>query len=337
MNNKKTMAIGVLLLLGMMMLFALPSVMAATDDTAQGSFTLNATPSVADVDFQTDAFSPTSTLDPDGSTYFRLNFTLTSAGSLDDILNVTAWIFDNSVYGANYNTSSTDGLQLVRILWVEDSDTWSISQGSFTQWTIDASSNDPGANPTGITTYEFSARFQISRAARYDTDWNATVHVYDDDTPTAEVGYGAETALVTMNQNFEITYSAATFSWGTDVQPNSVNNTHGGLTLSIYANAAWELRINATDFNATAQSDVDIEAQNILALDFDGSTGGLSMWVRNSIATASTGSDWDAQSAMSTETQLTRSGWQYFLSTGTYFVVGSTWSTWVTVWIQADV
>lgn len=336
MKTKKTMAMGTALFLSVLMLATLSCVLAATDDTAQGSFTLNATPSVTNVDFQTDAYVTTSTLTPDATTYFRLNFTVSSAGTLNDILNVTAWIYDDSVYGATYNTSSPDGLQLVRILWVEDTDTWTINQGTFTEWSIDNSgSDDPGADPS-VTTFEYSARFQISRAARYDTDWNATVHVYDDDSPTAEVDYATETALVTMNQNFEISYSASTFSWGSNVQPNSVNNTHGALSINIYANDQWELRINATDFNTSGQSDVDIEAQNILAWDQDGSNGGISQWVRNTIATLPTGSTWDNQAPMSTETALTRNCY-YFLSTGTYFVVGYTWSTWVTVWIQANV
>jgi len=217
----------------------------------------------------------------------------------------------------------------------EATDLWSVSdQGSFTGWTVDTSGSDDPGSAAGDTSYEFSMRYLASNAARADSDWNVTVHVYDDDA-TPEVDYGAETVLVTMNQFFSVSFSTGTFSWGTDVQPNSINNTHGALIISVIANSAWELRISALDFTASAESDVDVEANNIICWDQDGSNDGISQWIRNTVATLPTGSTWDAQSAMSTEATIDRSVY-IFLSPASLFVVGKSWSVIVTVAIQAD-
>lgn len=338
MKTKKIMGLTALMLLATLLLVITPQivqVVAPTEDTAQGSFTLNATPSVSGVDFQDDSYVTDSALDP-VTVWQRLNFTVSSSAGMTDILNCTIWIFDDSTHGANYNETAEDGIFLVQFLWIEATDTWTVNdQGSMSEWAVDNSNSDDPGSASSETSFDFSMRFNISQVARAEaSDWNASVHVYDDDAGGAEWDYSSETALVTMNNYFSVDYSASTFDWGT-LQPNTVNDTHPSLTVTVYANAQWELQINATDFNATDESDVDIEAQNILCWDADGSEGGSSFWIRNTIATAT--DSWDNQGPMSDESGLSRDCF-YFLSTGTYFDagVGKTWSTWVTVWVQAN-
>ena len=301
------------------------SVFGATVDSATGSFTIDSDPDVQDPNFVNGTdYSAISTLYPDNSLLHGVNFTIDHNGQMNNLFNVTVYIFDDSVYGSTWQSASPDGLQLIRAVWLQSTSAWTINQGSFTEWS-ESGSIDPASVSTA-TTFDWVFSFDISRAARYDTDWNCTVVVFDqgDDSDS-----DAETALVTMAQNFEISHSSATFSWG-EVESNSVNNTHGSLSLTIRANYNWEILINATDVNGS----IDIEAQNIFAWDEDGSVGGTSQWLRNT-RTVAQGS-WDAQSPMATETPFTPVNEYWFLSTGTYFTEGSYYEITVYTWIQAD-
>ena len=112
------------LVLAIILATALPTisflgVVGDTDDYATGSFTLNAAPSVSGVDFCDDGYSATSTLTPDATTYFRLNFTVSTDAQLSDIKNVTCWIYDESDLGSNYNTTGLTGLNASRFSWIE--------------------------------------------------------------------------------------------------------------------------------------------------------------------------------------------------------------------------
>ena len=337
MKNQKIMGLlAFLLVLATLLVITPVVVQAATERSSTGSFTLNATPSVSGVDFQDDSYVTDTALDP-ATVWQRLNFTVSSSAGMSDIKNVTIWIFDDSTHGADYNTTAVDGIFIAEFLWVEATDTWSVSdQGSMTEWAVDnANSDDPGS-ASSDTSFEFSMRFNISQVARADTtDWNATVHVYDDDT-TPEVGYASETGLVTMNNYFGITISAATFSWGSAVQPNSINSTHGTLSITVYANAQWELRISASNFTASAETDITPETNDIIIWDEDGSAGGTSQWVRNTTATLPTGSTWDNQAAMSDENGLNRNVY-ILLNPGSLFTVGKQWSVIITIYVQANV
>lgn len=308
-------------------------VTAPTEDQATGSFYLNAAPTVTGVNYEEDGYGSDEALDP-VTVQQRVNFTLETSAYLDDLLNATIWIFDDSEHGANYNETAEDGIYLVSFLWTEATNTFTVnSQGSMTEWAVDDGNSDKPADTSAVTTFEFSMRFTISQVARADTsDWNCTVHVYDDDAGTAEWDYASESALVTMNSYFSLEYSDSGFTWGSDIQPNSVNNTHASLTVTAFANAQWELQINATDFNSSGESDV-LLSNDILCWDADGSAGGSSFWIRTTIATAT--DDWDNQGPMSDENGLSRDC-NYFLSPAELFIVGKEWNTTVSVWIQAN-
>jgi hypothetical protein len=251
---------------------------------------------------------------------------------MDDIDNITINIFDDSLHGGDYQANDPNGYQHVRVTWTESTGAWAIDQDTLTEWT-EQSSIDAGIG-NSATTFDFVFRFDMSRITRADTDWNCTVICYDDDTP-ADSHELAETGLVTVQNYFETTFSASTFSWGT-VESNTVNATHGALSIDVLANAQWELQINATDFNATAESDVDVEANDIIVLDEDGSAGGTSQWIRNTIATV-TFTAWDNVAPFTTETETTLNVY-ILLNTGAFFDAGAgkTWSTWVTIWMQAN-
>jgi hypothetical protein len=253
---------------------------------------------------------------------------------MGDIKNCTIYIYDDSDHGSDWNSTAATGNNLVEFTWVESTDTWSVTdQGSFTLNTVDnANSDDPGTGGSQ-TSFEFSMRFNLSYAYYACADLNVTAHVFDDDA-TPEEDSDSETGLLTLNDFFQIEYPTDTFSWGT-VEQSSTNNTHGALTFNVTANTAWQIRINATDFNHSVASDEDIEGQNILSNDRDGSNGGESHWIRNTwaIVTWTGASGWDAQSAMSDESELERNCY-YFWSPGSWST--GLWNVYVTVWIEAD-
>lgn len=329
------LAVIALSLLGFAMLAGALATLAATNDSSTGSFLLNATPAVSLVDFVDSVSAPTSTLTPDDTAIFAVAFRIDHAAGMTDILNATIYIYDDSTHGSDYDSAAADGVLLTTILWTEADDTWAIDQGSCTEWTMQTPV-DPGTG-SGSTQEDFEARFDISRAARADTsDWNTTVHVFDDD-GTPEESIDTESALVTMSNNFEITFSSGTFSWGT-LEPETTDNTHGALTLSVYANAQWELTIQGTDFTASAESDVDIEAQNIIKVDDDGSAGGSQQWIRNTQTIVTTPAAWDNQAPLSDDTSDITVTCYFLLDTGTFFNagIGKTWSITVQVDIQAN-
>lgn len=325
-------SIGIILLL---MLIPLVGVNAASSDTSQGSFQINAGPDdVTGVDFQTNVYVTDEALDPDASTYQRLNFTVTMASGIGDVSNITIWIFDDSAHNADYNSTAVTGYDLVEFTWINSTDVWSVAdQGSCTEWSVDtAGSDDPGTDASE-TTFEFSMRFQISRAARADTtDWNASVHVFDGDDP-AEVGLGSESTLVTMNENYDTTFSIPSFSWGSTIQPNSVNNTHQSMTLTIYANAQWEVTLSASNFTAAAQTDVDPEVNDIIVWDVDGSQNGISKDIRNTTAVML--DTWDNQAPPTDDTGIGRDV-HIFLNPAALFIGGVTWYVTITATSQAD-
>lgn len=338
MRKQRMMGITALLLLLTTLFVITPVVVqSATEKSAGGTFTLNATPTVSGVDFQTDAYVTDEALDP-ATVWQRLNFTVATSGTMTDLLNVTIWIYDDSTHGSDYNDTSVDGIFLVEFLWVEATDTWTVSdQGSMTEWDVDTGNSDDPGSASGDTSSEFSMRFNMSQVCPAGAgDLNATVHAYDDDAGTPEIGYASESTLVTVNDYFGMTISTNSFTWGAAVEPSSTNNTHGSISVTVFANSQWELKMGALDFNATAESDVDIEVLDIIVWDSDGTpgdAGGTSEWVRNTV-TVMTGT-WDNQARMSDESGLLRNIY-IFLNPGVLFVVGKEWTTTITVTIQAD-
>jgi hypothetical protein len=330
-NKMKILSIALLVLLTMTAI-SLIAVSGETYDTSQGSFTLDSVPTVSDVQFVDSAYALTSTLIPDDSTIFGINFTVAFPAGMDDLDNITINIFDDSLHGGDYASNDPNGYQHVRIVWTESDDTYAIDQDTLTQWT-EQSSIDAGIG-NAATTFDFCVRFDMSKITRADSDWNCSVIVYDEDSP-ADSDEAVETGLVTVSNYFQTDFDSSTFSWGT-VPSNAVNSTHAPLSIDIIANAQWELLINATDFNATAESDVDIEANDIICLDDDGSSGDESYWIRNTIAVVAF-STWDNVAPLTTETPINLNVY-ILLSTGNFFDAGSgkTWSTWVTVWCQAN-
>ncbi len=318
---------------GFMNIWDIQEVSGADSDTSTGSFLLDSTPVASSVDFVDSAYSLTSTLTSDDSTIFGVNFTITHSATMADLLNVTVLIFDDSVHGADPRAGSPDGYQLIQILWTESDANWVIDQGALSQWTMQ-SPVDPGIAGSE-TVFEFCARFDMSKITRADSDWNASVWVFDDD-GTPDWTADSETGLVTVSNYYEVTYSTSTFDWGGGVvESNAVNVTHDVISVDVICNNDYELTILGSDFTASAETPIDLDVTDCLAWDEDGSAGGDSFWVRNS-ETIGLGA-WGTISAPTSESANTVNIY-VLLSTDTFFDagIGKTWSSIITIQAQAD-
>lgn len=316
---------------GFMNICDIQEVSGADSDTSTGSFDLDSIPVLSAVDYVDASYALTSTLTPDDSTIFGVNFTVTHAATMADLLNITMILFDDSLHGADPRGGTPNGYEILEISWVESTATWNIDQGSLTEWTMQTPV-DPGA-ASGETEFEFCARFDMSKITRACADFNVSVWVYDDDgTPDSDAD--SETGLVTVSNFFEVVASTSTFSWGT-VESSAVNVSHDALSVDVVCNTAWELTILGTDFSASAETDIDLDVTDCVAWDEDGSEGDDSFWIRNTETIGLSG--WDAQSALTTETAITKNVY-ILLSTSTFFDagIGKTWSSTFTIQAQAD-
>lgn len=332
-GNRNKGTIWILLLLTSFLMMSVPIMVFAQDsDSATGTVTVgNSAPTATSVEYVSSTYSIVTAYDPDNTAVWGVNFTLTDANTLSDIDNVTVYLYDDSVHSGDYSSVSPNGYDLITLNWVESTDTWVLDDGAFTEWT-ESTSVDPGTAYAG-TTFEFTARFDISRGAYADTDWRATVIVYDDQMATDTT---SAAGTVTMNVYLAISWSSSTFAYGS-VTALSANNTMvANRTLTIYANAQWELRFQATDFTAGGEPDVDIATVDTLVWS-EGAVAntGNSAWVRN-VETTGLGT-WDNQARMSaTETPFSRDVHLWFTDTGDY-TADVEYSVTVTMWVYENV
>ena len=332
MNKQKMIKLATAGLLALLLVATLQVVMAADNDDVTLDFQIDSIPAVSGVDFQDDTYTPVSSLNPDATTYYRLNFTVDMPNSLEYIDNITIWIFEDVQHGADYEAASPDGLYLTKFMWEESTDTWTLEdQGALSNWAIDSVGSDDAGTASAETQFEFSMRFIASEVARYSTSWNASVHAYDDD--TEDFGASSETALITFNTYFSLTFSTSTGSWGNDIQVSSVNNSLSPdtITITVISNAQWEIKLQGTNFTPSA---IDIDLNDILAWDFDGVAGGDSIWIRADTATVCTGG-YDNQAPHSTEAGASVD-FHVLLSPAALFTGGVTYETTITATLQAN-
>jgi hypothetical protein len=333
-TNKFVIYAGIMLLIFITALVPVQMALAQNSDTVTGTVTVgNAAPVVSDVELVDSAYASETNLLPNNTDIFGFNATIADANTLDDLTNVSFYIFDDSVHGAggadDWNSLTPNGYDLIRITWTETGDSWAIAQGSNTEWTMQTP-QDPGAD-SALTTYEFTARFDASRATTADTDWNITVLAYDDqDAFDTDVG-----ALYAVDNYFEISWSSSTFAWGSVTSLSTNNTMVANITVTIRANAQWEVRLLGGDFTAGGEGDVDIDTNDTVVWDENGLEGGTdNLWLRNSYNTL-TGT-FDNQAAYTDDTSpISRDVHMWFTDVG-FFTTDVEYEIIVTVLLQAN-
>jgi hypothetical protein len=313
-KTKTTLLVLVALMVTSLMMFAPLFVLADTSDVITGTVTIgNATPTISDIEIVNSTFDIVTSWLPNNTDIYGINTTVGDGNFLDDIYNISWYIYDDSVHGSDWDSASANGYDLVIVTWNESNDLWTVDQGAFTHWTMQTSEDCTGTCATD-TSYEFSAQFDISYAALADTDWNVTAIVFDDSDATANTTSGT---TFTMSNYFEILIDNDAYAWGTVTTLSTNNTATTNRTLSIKANAAWEIRIKADDMTASAEPSVDLDTVDAVAWSDDETEGDTnSLWFTNTYVTAK--GTWDAQSAMPSETELTRQYNVWFTDTGDF-------------------
>lgn len=338
-QNGKKLKVAILLLFSFSLAtIQVYNVLADSEITLTGTVQIgNAPISVTSVEIVNSTYDVVTSWLPNNTDIFGVNTTVSDANTLLDLKNITWYIFDDSVHGQggadDWNSLAPNGYDLITVSYNESDDLWSIDQGAFTHWTIqDGVGDDCTDVGCGtVSTFEFSAQFDISYAALAATDMNVTVIAYDDSESTdSDVS-----SLFTMSSFFVVTVDDNTILWGT-VDSLSFNNTAdpNNRTITISANADFEIQLKADDMTASAESDVDLDLIDAVTWDEDGVVGGNSFFFRNTYTTGL--GTWDAQSALGSETNVTRLIHFWFTDTGD-FASGKTWTCIMYVLLQADV
>ena len=321
-KTKNGLFLPILLLMGFSLLLGnLYFAMAANEVTITGTVTIgNASPTAASVEIVNSTYHIVTSWLPNNTDIFGVNVTISDSNNLADIYNITWYIFDESVHGDSggndWDSAPATGYDLTIVTWNESNGLWSIDQGSFTEWTMQNGTGDDCVDVgcSTVTTFEFSAQFDISYAAFADTDWNATVIVYDDQDATDTAVSGS---VFTMSNYFSITIDNSAQVWGTVASSSTNNTATTNRTISITANAQWELRIRADDMTASAEPSVDLDTVDAVVWSDTAIEGqATSLWFRNSYVTAL--GTWDNQARMTTETALTRTYHAWFTDTGDF-------------------
>jgi len=324
----KTVSLVILMLLSL----TIVQIYAADTDTIDGTVTVgNAIPGIDTIVYVDSVGSVETNYDPDDTTIYGVKVTISDTNTLADIKNVTFYLYEDGTHNADYADVPANGYDLINISWTESTGTWeTLQQGSNTLWT-EQTSVDPGV-ASGLGTFDFIFRFDISKVAWADTTWNASVVVFDDQEATNSTG---GVGFVEMNSYFELDIVELTFTWGT-VSTNDKNVTWvANRTVDFFNNAAAEITVAGSDLTSGGESDVDIALLDIVIFDADGVASGTdNFWIRN-IATIGVGS-WDAIGRMTLDTsptQLTIHAW--FNENGD-LVPGPTYDITLTFLVRAD-
>lgn len=330
--KRKNMSIAIVLLFCLSLVAY--QVYATNELTITGTVTIgNAIPTASSIVYVDDVYAIETAFMPNNTDIFGINVTISDANTMDDLDNITWYFYDDSAHGTDFNTTGATGYDLVVITWVKTNAEWSIDQGAFTKWTIQNNTGDDcvAVGCDTVSTFDFSARFDISYGVLSSADWNATVQVYDtsedfDDTTAS--------GLVTMSNWFAITIDNTAIAWGTVSSLTTNNTIQTNRTITITATAVWELQIKADDMTASAEPSVDLDTVDAVVWS-DGITEGsaISLWFRNTYVTAL--GTWDAQSALGSETNATRQYNVWFTDTGD-FASAKEYECIMYVLIQAD-
>ena len=327
---KKTYTKGIFLAILIILSMSVVLVIAQQSDDAAVSVTVGNSPcTVSTVEYVDASYATETAFDPDDTTIYGINVTIGDDNTLADLDRVEFYLYDDSDHGGDPFGASHNGYTIINATWTESTGSWgSIAQGSFTEWT-EQTSIDPGT-ASGLSTFEFTFRFDMSRGFYAATDIEATVRCYDDQGATNDA---AAPGFVQANNYFAITISGDKSMAFGGVTSLSTNNTYtDNKTLEIYANTDYELRFDALDWTPVK----DMETINAFVWDEDGVEGGLSLWVRNTEAVG-LGSWASATKMTATENPIT--SWVlyfWFTDTGD-FVADQEYTTTLTIYVYADV
>ena len=207
----------------------------ALSDTSNGSVTINSTsPSVTAIAL------PSST---DVNTYFYINATISDDNTLNDIDNLTFYIY-NSNYSAWDGTDNvTDHFTLT---YINSTDTWTSSPSGY----VDSANSIEPSDKT-VVSGDYKAYFKFSTVSQaVGAYWYVRVKATDND---GNEGTMTSTAF-TVNKYFSLDIQQGNFNFGS-VNPGTDNNVianpgSGHLTITAIANYNYTMQLSRSSWSS---------------------------------------------------------------------------------------
>lgn len=232
------------------------------DEIIFGSVTVDPPTEIENI-FLNDGISTITSVDPDATTVYFLNFTVNRPAGMKDIEYVDVY-WHTDTYASNYNSSAVDIAELVHARWIENEnnlwilfDIWQYDPGQ-TNGTWDSEWQfGPGTSPgvdSSATAFEFVMPFIVSRAAVPASTWQVTIDVTWDD--ASSISASSANWSVTTQQSLSV--SSNTLAWGTVEQ--GTGSVTASINVSLYSNAQWSLQIQAIEFTASGEPSVSIDS-----------------------------------------------------------------------------
>lgn len=232
------------------------------DEIIYGSVTVDPPTEIENI-FLNDGTSTITSIDPDATTVYFLNFTVNRPAGMKDIEYVDVY-WHTDTYASTYNSSPVDITELVHARWIENEnnlwiifDVWEYDPGQTlgvwdSEWQF-----GPGTSPgvdSSATAFEFVMPFIVSRAAVPASTWQVTIDVTWDD--ASSISGSSTNWSVTTQQSLSV--SSNTLVWGTVKQDGG--SVTASVNISLYSNVQWSLQVKGADFTATGEPSVSIDS-----------------------------------------------------------------------------
>jgi hypothetical protein len=229
------------------------------DEIIYGSVTVDPPVALENIIIHDGATIQTS-LNPDGTSQYYLNFSINRPGGMNEIKFIDIYWHSNT-YTTTYNTSTVDGIELVHGRWTENLeiggfptgiDEWTFDSAGYTEWNFGAPT-DPNSD-SSLTTFTFEVPFTVSRAALPGSGWQVSIDITWDDDSTLTGSSSAWTVLIRQS----LAVSTNTIAWGNVIQDTGLVTT--SINVTVYSNTQWSLQIKGADFLSAGEPTVGIDS-----------------------------------------------------------------------------
>ncbi len=235
------------------------------DEIIYGSVTVDPPVALENITIHDGATIQTS-LDPDGTSQYYLNFSINRPGGMNEIKFIDIY-WHSASYTTTYNTSTVDGIELVHGRWTENVeiggfptgiDEWTFDSAGFTEWNFGAPT-DPNSD-SGLVTFAFEVPFTVSRGALPGSGWQVSIDITWDDDTTLIGSSSAWTVLIRQS----LAISTNTIVWGNVIKDTGL--VTASINVTVYSNTQWSLQIKGADFLSTGEPTVGIDSGSFVVV-----------------------------------------------------------------------
>ena len=221
--------------------------LAATEDSAGGSFTTgNATPSVTAVALKDIGDDGVTTMTP--QVEYKIVVTVSDANTLNDIKTLEVWVYYDAA--GNYSESTKEPAAntqtAAKLSWTKSGGVWAIAPAADTTWAL-VSVNCSTADPMTASSGDFTFSFKPGKVA-YQTTGDARWHIHAKATDEADAtgtGYQENRQMAWYG---EINVATASVGWGS-VAPGTdfgESTKNGSISVTYIGNGNYAEKVAAS-------------------------------------------------------------------------------------------